>query len=137
MNKKIIFIIITVLFLFFVTDKFMYSMSKPETGMTYEEAILHDKPFIVLFHSDNCYYCRKFMPSFEKLSKELSHKYNFVLINTNNSKYAELYRGYMVYAIPDLMILSPKDDKAEKVPSSMYLNYEYLKNYLEKHTFAK
>jgi len=137
MNKKVILGIVLLLSLIFITDKFMFSFSKTNIGITYEEAVKHDKPFLLLFHSDNCYYCKKFMPSFENLSKELASYYNFVVINVNNPKYAELYKGYKVYAIPDLMILNPKSDQAEKIPSSMYANYQYLKNYLEKHRYIK
>lgn len=137
MNKKVILGIVLLLSLIFITDKFMFSFSKTNIGITYEEAVKHDKPFLLLFHSDNCYYCKKFMPSFENLSKELASYYNFVVINVNNPKYAELYKGYNVYAVPDLMILNPKNDVAEKIPSSMYANYQYLKNYLEKHRYIK
>ena len=137
MKKKIVLGILLFLSLLFITDKFMFSSSKTNIGIAYEEAVKQEKPFILLFHSDSCYYCKKFMPSFENLSKELASYYNFVVINVNNPKYTELYKGYKVYAVPDLMILSPKNDAAEKVPSSMYANYQYLKNYLVKHRYTK
>ena len=137
MIKKILIILAVAFGILLITDKSMYSFSKAENiGISYEEAVNSDKPFLLLFHSDNCYYCKRFMPSFENLSKELNDKYNFVVINTNDARYTQLYSGYNVYAVPDLMIISPKTDKAEKVPSSMYSNYPYLKNYLTKHRYA-
>ena len=137
MIKKILIILAVLLAVVTISDMTLYSSAKPESiGITYENAVKQDKSFILLFHSDDCYYCKKFMPSFEYLSKELADKYNFVVINTNNPKYTKLYSGYNVYAVPYLMILNPKEDKAEKIPSSMYANYPYLKDYLLKHRYA-
>ncbi|MBQ6515893.1 thioredoxin family protein [bacterium] len=137
MIKKILIILAVAFGILLITDKSMYSFSKVEKiGISYEEAVQSNKPFLLLFHSDNCYYCKKFMPSFENLSKELSDYYNFVVINVNDARYTQLYSGYKVYAVPDLMILNTKSDKAEKIPSSMYANYHYLKNYLLKHRYA-
>ena len=137
MMKKILIILAVVFAILLVTDKTMYSStSHQKIGISYEEAVKSNKPFVVMFHSDNCYYCKKFMPSFENLSKELGDFYNFVLINTNDARYNELIAGYRIYAVPDLMVVSPKTDKAEKIPSSMYANYPYLKNYLIRHRYA-
>lgn len=137
MIKKILIILAVVFAFLLITDKTLYSSSRAESiGISYENAVNSDKPFVLLFHSNNCYYCKRFMPSFENLSKELADSYNFVIINVNDSRYTQLYSGYNVYAVPDLMIVSPKTDKAEKIPSSMYSNYQYLKNYLLKHRYA-
>ena len=137
MIKKILILIAVIFVFLLVTDKTLYLSSRAENiGISYEEAVKSDKPFVLLFHGRTCYYCRKFMPTFEKLSNELTDNYNFVLIDTDDSKYVELYKGYNVYAIPDLMVFDTKTGKAEKVPSSMYFNYPYLKNYLLKHRYA-
>jgi len=125
--KKFILGLILFVF-FFLSGGVNDSVAKtyPQMGISYEQALTQKKKFLLLFYTESCYYCVKFMPNFQKLVRDFGDKYNFVMINANDMRYLYLFKGYEVDAIPCLMMLNPSTNKAEKVPRGYYLNYSAL-----------
>ena len=55
-------------------------------GIKYEQALKSDKPSVLLFYTNWCTYCRRFMPMFESLSTEYQDRYNFVMVNAEKNE---------------------------------------------------
>ena len=68
-------------------------------GKDYHKSLKSNKPMIVLFYADWCHYCINFMPTYQALYKKFRHKYNFVKINVEDSKYRKVSNSRISYRI--------------------------------------
>lgn len=78
--------------------------------VTMQEAIDSDKPILAMFYVDWCGYCRRYMPTFGQLAKELKDKYTIVAINCDlpeNRKYVEENH---IMGFPSLFVIDTKAD---------------------------
>ncbi len=91
-------------------------------GISYEEALNSDKPSVVLFYVDWCGYCLRFMPRYKILSTVYKNKYNFVMIDCDNSSYKRLIEDAMISGFPTVYIIDPKYDNRVHLTQGLYGN---------------
>jgi len=60
--------------------------SEYHIGITYDEALKSEKPMLAVFYVDWCGYCLRFMPKFATLSRVYKDKFNFVMINVEETE---------------------------------------------------
>jgi len=89
-------------------------------GITYEQAIVDDKPFVALFYADWCTYCKRFMPKYKILADVYKGKYNFVMINAEDTRYANLVTDYSINAFPTIYIIDPTLDNRVSIYNGIY-----------------
>ncbi len=94
--------------------------SEYHIGTTYELAIKDKKPMIALFYADWCTYCMRFMPKYKILSDVYKNKYNLVMIDAENPKYATLVKDYSVEGFPTMYIIDPKIDNRISLTNNIY-----------------
>ncbi|MBQ8847783.1 MAG: thioredoxin fold domain-containing protein [Candidatus Gastranaerophilales bacterium] len=67
-----------------------------DKGRSLEKAIKTEKPMIIFFYTDWCGFCQRFVPTFDKVSKDRKFKKDFAVAyvnceNQDNAKYAQEY----------------------------------------------
>jgi len=90
------------------------------TNIPYETAIQSKKPFLVLFYAPWCTYCMRFMPRYKKLSELYKDKYNFVLVNGDDSKYYSLIKDYAIGGFPTLYIVDSTIDNRILISNTIF-----------------
>lgn len=128
--KKKIFItlgVVLVLLAMSVAGFAYASMNAPKhpseyhIGITYEDALKSEKPMLAVFYVDWCGYCLRFMPKFNILSKLYKDKFNFVMINVEESKEtAKLAQEVGIGGFPTVYVLDPKYDNRVLMPNAFY-----------------
>ena len=125
-------IILSVTIVMAATPKKKEKPSDYAIGIKYEQALKSEKPSVLLFYSNWCTYCKRFMPMFETLSKEYQNKYNFVMVNAEKNE--NLAIDYMVSGYPTLYIIDPSIDNRiflnDGIYGSSYLLHKELDRYL-------
>ena len=130
MKKKII-ITLLLLVAFMLTSAVGFAVtnmmekkhpSDYKIGISYEEALNSDKPSVVLFYVDWCGYCLRFMPRYKILSTVYKNKYNFVMIDCDNSSYKRLIEDAMISGFPTVYIIDPKYDNRVHLTQGLYGN---------------
>lgn len=136
-SKKMLTITFIVLALGVITSSaVVWSVSlKNQNGinMTYEQAIKEKKPFVVMFHSDWCSFCKQFMPIFIELSKDYKDKFNFVTINIDRPCYKSVVNDYAIGGIPTLYIIDPQIDNRVLIPNTILGSLDRLKVELDRY----
>lgn len=132
MKKKIIIgllILVTVLMAsavtYAVTSGMMGGKSVPsdyKVGVSYDVAMKGDKPVVALFYADWCGYCLKFMPRFKTLESLYKNKYNFLMINVEDTSKAELVRDVALTGYPTVYIIDPKFDNRVLINNGIYMD---------------
>lgn len=125
--KKVL-IMTAVVLLVFVTALVSNALSprknlKPSEynlGTTYEIAIRDKKPAILLFYTDWCTYCLRFMPKYKMVEDIYKDKYNFVMINMDDPNYASLIKDYAIGGMPTLYIIDPQIDNRILISNTLY-----------------
>ena len=126
--KKRIFITLGILLIFAgVSAAGFAAMLSPKhpsdyhIGISYDTAVKSDKPMLVVFYADWCAYCLKFMPKFNILSKLYGDKFNFVMVNVEESVSTEkLAKNAGIVGFPTVYILDPKYDNKVLLSNSIY-----------------
>lgn len=96
-------------------------------NMTYEMAMEQDKPFLVMFHTEWCGYCKKFMPKFKMLSEQYKDKYNFVLIDGDNTHNYFLIRDFAIGGFPTIYIVDPTIENRILISNTLYDDIDKVK----------
>lgn len=96
--------------------------SEYDIGTPYEISMQDKKPFVVLFYADWCTYCIKFMPKYKLLSEIYKGKYNFVMINVDDSKYEKVVKEYDLSGFPTMYIIDPTIDNRILINNALYDN---------------
>ncbi len=107
--------------------------NKVATSLEEAEKMDMSKPLVVLFHAPYCGNCQKFMPAFNKLSKDLSRDYNFVMLNTEEPQNYPLVVGN-VYTIPTLYIFDTSIGNKIVIPLQTVRTYGELKSEFDRYT---
>lgn len=95
--------------------------SEYHIGIKYEEALKSDKPMLTVFYVDWCGYCLKFMPKFKILSNIYKNKYNFVMLNVEETKEnSKLAEDVGIGGFPTVYIIDPKYDNRILMPNAFY-----------------
>ncbi|MEI8128630.1 MAG: protein disulfide isomerase family protein [bacterium] len=94
--------------------------SEYNIGTTYELAIKDKKPIIALFYADWCTYCMRFMPKYKIIADVYKNKYNLVMIDAENPKYATLVKDYSIEGFPTMYIIDPNIDNRISLSNNIY-----------------
>lgn len=132
MKKKIIIgvvILVTVLMAsvvsYAVSTGMMSEKKAPsdyKVGVSYDVAMKGDKPVVALFYADWCGYCLKFMPRFKTLESLYKNKYNFLMINVEDSARADIVRDVSLVGYPTVYIIDPKHDNRFVINNGIYMD---------------
>jgi len=142
MSKKIIITLGTILAVVFATIGLSWANgalnpadmapSEYNIGISYREAMQSDKPSIVLFYTDWCGYCKKFMPKFKTLNKIYKNDYNFVMLNGEAQENLALVDEVAISGLPTLYIFDPKYDNRVHLTNGIYMDLKKLRVELDR-----
>lgn len=118
----IVFIITTSAVVWSFAPKADLKPSEYGVGVSYETAMNDKKPFVALFYADWCTYCMGFMPKYKVLSEAYKDKYNFVMIDGDNSVNSKIVQEYAITGFPTLYIIDPTID------NRIFINQALLDN---------
>ena len=103
----ILFIVLGLLYIFH--KRFLAKEGFDSTAEQFEDDI-SGKKALVLFHADWCGHCKKFMPEWDEVSKEVKNKSQDVVLvkvecgkPTENKKHAEIMEKYAVKGYPTIL----------------------------------
>lgn len=102
-------------------------------GVSYEEAMKGNKPFIVMFYSDWCTYCKRFMPTYKLLSEIYKGKYNFAMINVENPNYSKVVDNYAIGGFPTIYIIDPTIDNRILINNTLYGDLSRLRTEFDRY----
>ena len=107
--------------------------SEYKIGISYPEAMQSDKPAIILFYTDWCSYCKKFMPKFKIISKLYKDDYNFVMLNGEADNNQALVEDIALTGLPTLYIFDPKYDNRVHLNNGIYMDLKKLRAELDRY----
>jgi len=121
-------IILIAVILVFVTSAFVWAFSpkqnlKPSEygiGTTYELAMADKKPFIMIFYSDWCSSCIKLAKKDKLIEEIYKGKYNVVMMNTDDTKYMNVFNDYLPAVLPTIYIVDPTIDNRILINNVIY-----------------
>ena len=97
---------------------------------TCEKAETVNKPMVVMYSADYCFYCKKFKPVFYHLSHNLSNEYNFIIYDVTKKHQPTLCNDVDLDSIPTIYVINPKNGKKIVIPDKYYSSPASLKNLL-------
>lgn len=129
--KRLKITVIIIIILVFVTSAVVWAIgpkanlanrapSEYGIGTVYEQAMKDNKPFVALFYTDWCTYCKRFMPKYKILSDIYKDKYNFVMINVENPVYTKVVNDYAIGSFPTIYIIDPTLDNRILISNTLY-----------------
>lgn len=129
----ILAIILTSAFVWAFSPKKNLAPSEYGIGISYESAIQKERPFIAMFYTDWCTYCKKFMPEYKILSEVYKDKYNFVMINAEDSANNKVVNDYAIGGFPTVYIIDPAIDNRVLINNTLYDNLTKLRIELDRY----
>ncbi len=116
-----------------ITTKKHVRPSDYKIGISFNKAIVSDKPMLVLFYADWCGYCLKFMPKFAIINTLYSTRYSIVMIDVEDPAYKGLVDSVMLTGFPTVMIIDPKYDNRQIVNPATYQDISNMSNELDRY----
>ena len=107
--------------------------SEYKIGIPYSKALQSDKPAIVLFYTDWCGYCKRFMPKFKIINKLYKDDYNFVMLNTEAQDNAIIVSDAAITGLPTLYIFDPKYENRVHLTNGIYMDLKKLRKELDRY----
>ena len=108
--NKVLFLVGILLVLYLLHRKFLSKEGMTELGHDNFEDSISEKKTAVLFYADWCGHCKKFMPTWEKVSKELDESSSVKLAKFDCSKSSEdtnqqeIMKKYNVKGFPTVLV---------------------------------
>lgn len=102
-------------------------------GITYEQAMKDNKPFVAMFHSQWCSYCKMFKPTYKNLSEQYKGKYNFVMIDGEDPLNATVMNDYAIGSFPTIYIIDPTIDNRVLISNTIYGDLNRLRSELDRY----
>jgi len=148
-KRKKIIIILSVILAILVTLSIVFAILNKDNYKNQRDAKLYmenniiksfyearsldnDKPTLVLFYGNYCINCHKFMPFFNKLSKDYEKKYNFLALDIQDPANYPLVSGN-VGAIPAIAIFDTAIGNKIHISLQAIRSYNDLKAELDRY----
>lgn len=92
-----------------------------DESISLEDAMQQDKYLAVLFYADWCPHCRRFAPTYNKLSKnrKLGNTYNFVRINSEDPAARVYMEEFKVEGFPSFFLVNPKTNEKHLINNNL------------------
>lgn len=97
---------------------------------TCEQAEMQNKPMVVMYSADYCFYCKQFKPVFYHLSHNLSNEYNFIIHDITKKHQPTICNGVDLDSIPSIFIINPQTGEKQFISEKYYSSPIALKNVL-------
>ncbi len=143
MKKKIIIGILAIIVIaltsavtYAVNSGIMSQKTSPsdyKVGVSYDVAMKGDKPVVALFYVDWCGYCLRFMPRFKTLESLYKNKYNFLMINVEDTSKAELVKDVAITGYPTVYVIDPKYDNRFLLNNAIYMDLSKFRKELDRY----
>lgn len=143
MKKKIIIGILAIIVIaltsavtYAVNSGIMSKKTSPsdyKVGVSYDVAMKGDKPVVALFYVDWCGYCLRFMPRFKTLESLYKNKYNFLMINVEDTSKAELVKDVAITGYPTVYVIDPKYDNRFLLNNAIYMDLSKFRKELDRY----
>lgn len=87
---------------------------------TLEKAQKTGKPIVVFFYADWCGYCKRFAPTFDKITKNSQIKSNMSIayVNCEAPENIHLIEEYKIQGFPTVYLINSKSGEKEKVDNN-------------------
>ena len=82
----------------------------------------HDKIFLYLYTQD-CSYCDKFSPIYEKLLKKYKNNCKFIKVDANTKAGNELKMSTGSYYVPNVLVIKSREQTMRRIVPVCLLNY--------------
>lgn len=110
MMKRFLLILILILFL-------------PAFAGEYEDALQKYDKIFLYFYTQECSYCKKFEPIFEKISKLYGEKCKFVKVDANSNYGSKLSRSFYLKFVPYVVLVESKKERGLVISPNCLLEY--------------
>ena len=107
--------------------------SEYKIGIPYYQALQSDKPAIVLFYTDWCGYCKRFMPKFKIINKLYKDDYNFVMLNAEAKENSTVVNDAAISGLPTLYIFDPKYENRVHLTNGIYMDLKKMRKELDRY----
>jgi protein disulfide-isomerase-like protein len=116
---KVLILLVILGILYFIRQHFLAKEGFASTAEEFEEEIAGGKA-LVLFHADWCGHCKKFMPQWDAMSKEINDSESGVKLvkvecgdASNNEKHAEIMKKYSIKGYPTILSFDEAGNHSE------------------------
>ena len=107
---------------------FFLLINCPTYAGVYEDAIKKHEHVFLYLYTDECGYCNKFNPVYEKLLSKYNGKIGFVKVNTRTPYGAYLGYSFRVRYVPYVVITDSKTRNSTQISTNCILNYKCAEN---------
>ena len=101
----------------------LFVMSSASAGV-YEEALKQNERVFIYIYTQNCGYCVKFKPIYEKLAVKYAPKCKFVKIDADTEYGKNLARAFGVRFVPYVVLANSKMGQTALMPPNCLLHFE-------------
>lgn len=114
--STLIIIIVFIFVLFSYMDTSPSPKSIDVLKNNYARIAREEKPLLIYFYTDRCYYCKEFGPVIYEVAENYKLKYFFLTIDANSSDNYELCRNFKVNGVPAVYLVNTEAKKIKKMP---------------------
>lgn len=84
-----------------------------DKGRSLDKAIATKKPMIVFFYTDWCGFCQRFVPTFDKITKDskIKEKFAIAYVNCENQENSKWVEEYGVQGFPTVFVVTTEGKK--------------------------
>lgn len=110
------------------TDEVLISKKYDNKGQTLEKAMKKNKPVLTFFYVDWCGYCKRFAPTFHKLSKDrdILKKYEVAYVNCEDAKNEKTVKEFAIQGFPSVFVVK-NGEKNQIDNNKLFEEFEDLK----------
>lgn len=94
-----------------------------DKGKSLDKAIATKKPILVFFYTDWCGFCQRFVPTYDKITKDKQIKENFAVayVNCEDSANAKHVEEYGIQGFPTVYVVT-KEGKKVQLDNNTFFN---------------
>ena len=116
---KLLILLAALGILYFIHQRYLTKEGFVASAEDFEQEISGEK-VLVLFHADWCGHCKKFMPQWDTMSKEINDSESGVKLikvecgdASNNEKHSEIMKKYSIKGYPTILSFDESGNHSE------------------------